>query len=187
MQILFLPISLQQSSIAYFAGMGCSLLVRHSRSDITGQGFFQNFFAEEETLTMINFLLIMFTRWQLKLMMVASISIWTLINTCEWGCWRLKHYPNTPVISVLKPFFQYVKTERIAFVQMKNNIEVVIAILSVMTWFLSWCAPMFTFIFVQLMRIKCATNMFPRQTFRMIDHKLKDFLPSALYISLIEN
>jgi hypothetical protein len=70
---------------------------------------------------------------------------------------------------------------------MKNNIEVVIAILSVMTWFLSWCAPMFTFIFVQLMRIKCATNMFPRQTFRMIDHKLKDFLPSALYIGLIEN
>ena len=116
LQLLFLPISLEQSSIAYFAAMGCSLLVRNSRSDITGQGFFQNFFAEEETLTMVNFLLIVFTRWQLKLMMVASISIWTLVNTCEWGCWRLKHYPNTPVISVLKPFFHYVKTERIAFV-----------------------------------------------------------------------
>ena len=97
---------------------------------------------------MINFLMMVFAGRQIKLMLMITIALWALVNTCEWGHQTLKSNPGFPVIGVLKPLFDYVKVERIAVVQLKVNIEVLIGFLSLFTWYLSWCAPLFPCIYV---------------------------------------
>jgi hypothetical protein len=63
MCFVFLPISIQLASVCYSAGAACSLLARNLKSDITGQSFFTNIFVEEETITMIMFVLLALCTW----------------------------------------------------------------------------------------------------------------------------
>jgi hypothetical protein len=53
---------------------------------------------------------------QIKILLMITIAMWALVNTCEWGHQTLKANPAFPVIGVMKPFFDFVKVERIAIV-----------------------------------------------------------------------
>ena len=134
----------------------------------------------------MSFALTFFCRWQMKVLMMATITIWSFVNVCEWGCWALKEAPSLPMLQLLRPMLLQIKSDRTAFVVQKVHLEVLIAVLSVFVWVKGWCAPIFPFFFIQMMRIKASINSFPATTYSMMDEKARSLLPSSTYASLID-
>lgn len=186
LQLIFLPISVQTSAVAYMGGAGCSLLARNLRSDYGGSGFFDNFIVEEETLTMVFFFFTFMVKTQLRAMVLCSIAVWSFVNICEWGCWILKNYPNFPVIGLFGTFMADVKEQRRFYVQQKVHLEFLLALTAPIALMFRLCAPLYPVIYITMFRTKAGLNSFPQRTYEKLDEMTRRCLSESTYNRWIE-
>ena len=107
--------------------------------------------------------------------------IWAVLNTCEWFDFIMMHYPQVPLIPLFNGFVQLVQDNTVQLVMLKNYIEIVVILSTLVLWMWAWCAPICGIVLVQAIRIKFLGSNFTKAALRGVDLAISNVLPGFIY------
>ena len=145
--LIILPINLHLAYTCFTIAVIINLAERMSKENLS---LLECFLIDEDTSNFINMVFIMFSGTIYKLLFILTMVIWASLNVAEFGCHVTggKNQSQIDQLKSMRSVFVYFKVHRVFLVQLKNHIEVFIALSSPFGWIMfGMCAPLLPVIY----------------------------------------
>jgi hypothetical protein len=113
-------------SWSLFLAAACISLVQKNQK--RGASIFHSF-IEEECMNLFLMVFLVPSGYSMRMIIHFSLGIWALLHTCEMLHKVLENKPNAVGVSALAPVINYVHLSKFELLQIKNIVEVFIAVI----------------------------------------------------------
>lgn len=131
----------------FLAAILCSFAEKFA-SRASKTSFWTTLFMEEEILNAFLLLFLIMMSSFLRLLIIASLVIWALVNVCEQACQALQVNPNIAGLCMFKSQFEAVSLNKVELIKIKSHLELAVGMLGSVLWLTGICAPLFPVFFM---------------------------------------
>ena len=101
----------------------------------------------------------------MKIILQITLGLWSLLHATDLARARLSTDPQTPGLVILSPYLDQIAYSKVELVQLKANIEMLIAIIAIPAVILNQAAIAFPLLYYQFCKVKYISSVFFKNAF----------------------